>query len=168
MRLLFFAVAAAFFPAAAVHAADGSSLYDRSSARAVAREVSSTFGPGATRIRYDERMIQAARIARKRAHRETTWYCWRYVKDALLASGVISSRPQTAWAKQAGTELTRRFGFRRLTTRDPRRAPVGAVIVYGGSDAGHVEIRTADGYASDFVSHTPYPRPVLGIYVKPA
>jgi len=112
-------------------------------------------------------MIRAALIAKKRAHRETTWFCWRYVKDALMASGVVSVRPQTAWAKQAGQELSGRFGFRKLQMTDPRRAPVGAVIVYGGEDAGHVEIRTNDGYVSDFVSHTPYPRPVLGIYVKP-
>jgi len=41
------------------------------------------------------------------------------------------------------------------------------VIVYGGADAGHVELRTSNGFASDFVSRSPYPRPVLGIYVKP-
>ena len=46
--------------------------------------------------------------------------------------------------------------------------PVGAVLVYGGADAGHVEIRTANGFVSDFVSPTPYPRPFLGAYVKPA
>jgi hypothetical protein len=43
---------------------------------------------------------------------------------------------------------------------------VGAVIVYGGRDAGHVELRTPNGYVSDFVSPTPYPRPLVGIFVK--
>jgi hypothetical protein len=47
------------------------------------------------------------------------------------------------------------------------QAPVGAVLVYGGADAGHVEIRTATGFVSDFISRTPYPRPFLGAYVKP-
>jgi hypothetical protein len=40
------------------------------------------------------------------------------------------------------------------------------VIVYGGVDAGHVELRTASGFVSDFISPTPYPRPLIGIYVK--
>ncbi|MEI9896679.1 MAG: hypothetical protein WDN28_23170 [Chthoniobacter sp.] len=42
------------------------------------------------------------------------------------------------------------------------------MIVYGGQDAGHVELRTETGFVSDFVSSSAYPRPVLGIYVKPA
>ena len=47
-----------------------------------------------------------------------------------------------------------------------KHKPVGAVIVYGGADAGHVELRTASGFVSDFISPTPYPRPLIGIYVK--
>ncbi len=66
------------------------------------------------------------------------------------------------WAKQAGDELCRRYGFTKLAVRNPMKAPVGAVLVYGGPDAGHVEIRTATGFVSDFVSPTPYPRPFLG------
>jgi hypothetical protein len=64
--------------------------------------------------------------------------------------------------------LTQHYGFKRLSTRNPYDAPIGAVIVYGGADAGHVELRTATGFVSDFVSSEAYPRPVLGIYVKPA
>jgi len=41
-------------------------------------------------------------------------------------------------------------------------------LITGGRDAGHVELRTKSGFASDFASRRPYPRPVLGIYVKPA
>jgi hypothetical protein len=144
------------------------SLYDKSRARALHLNERSQFGPGASGVEYDARMIRAAEIARSRAHPKTTWYCWRYVKDALLASGVIASRPTTPWAKDAGEELCRRFGFRRLDINDPRRAPVGAVIVYGGQDAGHVELRTANGFVSDFVSSTPYPRPLVGVFVKPS
>ena len=59
-------------------------------------------------------------------------------------------------------------GFRKIWSRNPYRAPIGSVLVYGGRDAGHVEIRTAEGYASDFVSPTPYlKRPLIGIFVKP-
>ena len=71
-------------------------------------------------------------------------------------------------ARQAGAELSSKYGFRKLATRNPYAAPVGAVIVYGGNDAGHVELRAENGFVSDFSSRTPYPRPVLGIYVKPA
>ena len=81
---------------------------------------------------------------------------------------VIDSRPASPWAKEAGTELCAKYGFKKLDVRSPLQAPVGAVLVYGGADAGHVEIRTTTGFASDFVSATPYPRPFLGAYVKPS
>ncbi len=113
-------------------------------------------------------MLRAAQIARQRAEPKMTWYCWRYVKDALLAAGLVSSRPTSAWAKQAGDELCSKFGFVKLNIRDPRKAPVGAVVVYGGADAGHVELRTESGFVSDFVSATPYPRPLVGVFVKPS
>jgi hypothetical protein len=113
-------------------------------------------------------MIRAAQIALSRAHQHPTWRCWHYVKDALVDARVIDSRPVSPWAKEAGDELCRRYGFVKLPVRNPVRAPVGAVLVYGGPDAGHVEIRTATGYVSDFVSRTPYPRPFIGAYVKPS
>ena len=97
-----------------------------------------------------------------------TWHCWKYVKDALLAANVVTSRPTSAWAKNAGDELCRDYGFTKLRVTNPYKAPVGAVVVYGGPDAGHVEIRTADGFVSDFTSRTAYPRPLVGVYVKPS
>lgn len=151
---------------AAAHASD--SLYQPKEARALPVELKGRFGPKADGIRYDARMLRAAEIASRRAHTKTTWYCWRYVKDALLAAGVIDTRPSSAWAKQAGDELCAKHGFTKLSVRDPMKAPVGAVIVYGGKDAGHVEIRTATGFVSDFTSRTPYPRPLVGVYVKPS
>jgi hypothetical protein len=142
------------------------SLYDRSSARNLSVAEQHQFGAQSGPLRYDVRMIRAARIAQERAHRQTTWHCWAYVKDALLAANVVATRPKSAWARQAGDELVQRFGFKRLRQSDPRRAPVGAVVVYGGPDAGHVELRTPDGFVSDFFSPAPYPRPVIGIFVK--
>jgi len=124
------------------------------------------FGQRAETCHYDSRMVRAAEIASQRAFKKPTWRCWRYVKDALLSAGVISRRPVTPWAKQAGDELCARYGFRKLRISNPLRAPVGAVIVYGGEDAGHVELRTASGFVSDFISPTPYPRPLIGVYVK--
>jgi len=89
------------------------------------------------------------------------------VKEALLASGAVDSYPQTALARQAGDELVSRYGFKRLATRDPYQAPVGSVLVYGsGRAAGHVEIRTAHGFASDFRTPTPSKRPLIGVYAK--
>src|SRR3954453_22312426 len=134
----------------AAEAAD--SLCDPSNARTLTPGEQQTFGPGSAGRHYDSRMIEAAHIAKRRAEAQKTWYCWRYVKNALLESGVVSSRPVSAYAKQAGVELVQRYGFVKLPTLDPNRAPVGAVIVYGGNDAGHVEIRTENGFVSDFIS----------------
>jgi hypothetical protein len=144
------------------------SLFDKSKARALTEEEQKSFGPQSGGRHYDSRMISAAHIARQRAEPKMTWYCWRYVKNALLASGVVSSRPSTPWAKNAGDELCRNYGFVRLPIKDPVKAPVGAVVVYGGPDAGHVEIRTEGGFVSDFFSRTPYPRPLVGVFVKPS
>jgi hypothetical protein len=144
------------------------SLLDPQRTRSLNKEERRWFGPKSSTLNYDARMIRAAQIAQDRAQPQKTWYCWRYVKNALFAAGVVSSRPTTAWARQAGEELCRSYGFVRLNILDPRKAPVGAVIVYGGPDAGHVELRTEKGYVSDFVSPTPYPRPLLGVYVKPS
>jgi hypothetical protein len=115
----------------------------------------------------DPKLMHAATLAEERAHAHSKERCWHYVKEALLASGVINSYPTTAYAKEAGDELVRNYGFRQLSIRDPYAAPVGAVLVYGASRAaGHVEIRTKDGFVSDFRSKTPSPRPLIGVYAK--
>ena len=144
------------------------SLYRERESRTLGERLRRFFGPKSAEVRYDERMIRAAEIAMRRAEPKKTWYCWRYVKKALLAAGVVDSYPSSAWAKNAGEELCRKYGFTKLDLRDPYDAPVGAVIVYGGKDAGHVELRSDTGFVSDFVSPTPYPRPLVGIYVKPS
>jgi hypothetical protein len=117
--------------------------------------------------KIDPKLCRAATIAEERAHAHSRSQCWHYVKQALVAAGVVSSYPKTAYAKQAGQELTRNYGFGKLQMRDPYAAPVGAVLVYGASKAaGHVEIRTKDGFVSDFKSKVPSPRPLLGVYTK--
>ncbi|MGB8168147.1 MAG: hypothetical protein WCF18_11690 [Chthoniobacteraceae bacterium] len=144
------------------------SLIDRTTARALSLDEAVMFGPQAGKYRYDNRMIRAAQIAQARAHRRSGNLCWRYVKTALLSAGAVDSYPKSTFAKQAAQELPRSYGFRKIRCRDPFRAPIGSVLVYGGADAGHVEIRTANGYASDFTSPTPYlKRPLIGIFVKP-
>jgi len=115
----------------------------------------------------DRKLMQAATIAQERAHAHSRSRCWRYVKDALLASGVIDSRPKTELARDAAQELVSNYGFKRLSVDDPFSAPVGSVLVYGTRrTVGHVEIRTRDGFVSDFRSKTPSPRPLLGVYAK--
>jgi hypothetical protein len=115
----------------------------------------------------DSRLMQAATIAQERAHAHSRSRCWHYVKDALLASGVIDSRPKTELARDAATELVSNYGFKRLSVNDPFSAPVGSVLVYGTTrSVGHVELRTRDGFVSDFRSKTPSRRPLLGVYAK--
>lgn len=143
------------------------SLYDRRTAQKPSSGLVNWFGPKADGIRYDSRMLQAAQIAEARARQHSIRSCWRYVKEALLAANVVNTYPGTTYAKQAGDELINKHGFRRLSINDPFKAPVGSVLVYGGRGAGHVEIRTKDGFVSDFESPTPSKRPLLGIFVKP-
>jgi hypothetical protein len=155
--------------AGALAARGEDSLYDSRHATTPSAEIQHFLGPKSGGIRYDARMIRAAQIAMSRAYSRPTWRCWHFVKDALVESRVIDSRPTSPWAKEAGDELVRHYGFMKLQrVRNPMQAPVGAVLVYGGPDAGHVEIRTTTGFVSDFISPTPYPRPFLGAYVKPA
>ena len=115
----------------------------------------------------DPKMARAATIAEERAHAHSRSLCWHYVKDALLASGVVGSRPKTAYASDAAQELVTNYGFKKLEVSNPFAAPVGSVLVYGPRRAaGHVEIRTKDGFVSDFKSPTPSKRPLIGVYAK--
>ena len=117
--------------------------------------------------KIDPKLRRAATIAEERARAHSLSKCWHYVKEALVAAGVVKSRPQTTLAKQAGQELVNNYGFKKLPVTDPYQAPVGAVLVYGAKRAaGHVEIRTENGFASDFRSKTPSRRPLLGIFAK--
>jgi len=149
------------------HAAAKESLYDAKTAQKIDPALESILGPQASKLRYDSRMIRAAEIAAARAKKHSSMRCWHYVKDALVAADMVSTRPVTAYAKQAGAELTDNYQFKRIREIDPYKAPLGSVIVYGGKGAGHVEIRTSRGFVSDFVSERPSPRPLIGIYVKP-
>ena len=143
------------------------SLYDPSTAKPLTPAEQSIFGPQSGKFRYDSRMVHAAQIAAERAHPHSTMRCWHYVKNALLAADAVATYPKSEYAKQAGTELQGSYGYQKLRVVDPYQAPVGSVLVYGGRGAGHVEIRTASGFSSDFSSQRPSTRPLLGVYVKP-
>lgn len=117
--------------------------------------------------KIDPKLRRAATIAEERARAHSLSKCWHYVKEALVAAGVVKSRPQTALAKQAGQELVKNYGFKKLPVTDPYQAPIGAVLVYDAKRAaGHVEIRTENGFVSDFRSKTPSRRPLLGVFAK--
>ena len=111
-------------------------------------------------------LAKAATIAQERAYAHSKSKCWRYVKQALVAAGAVSSYPKTALAKQAGDELVRDYGFSKLPVNDPYAAPIGAVLVYGGKGAGHVEIRNKTGFVSDFRADKPSKRRLIGVYAK--
>jgi len=115
----------------------------------------------------DPKLRRAATIAEERARAHSLSKCWHFVKEALVAAGVVKSRPQTTLAKQAGQELVNNYGFQKLPVSNPYEAPVGSVLVYGAKRAaGHVEIRTETGFVSDFRSKTPSHRPLIGVFAK--
>ncbi len=122
---------------------------------------------GTTDRHLDPKLTRAATIAQERAHAHSRSMCWHYVKEALLASGVIDSRPKSEFARDAAQDLVSNYGFKKLSVRDPFAAPIGSVLVYGTNrSVGHVEIRTKDGFVSDFRSPTPSHRPLIGVYAK--
>jgi hypothetical protein len=166
--LLTIALFAAVFTACAAAAEPSESRYEPSQARKLTPEEAKIFGPQADKYRYDARMIRAAEIAAQRARKHSTNYCWRYVKTALLEAGAVNSYPDTPYAKHAATELPHDYGFKKIAVRNPYAAPLGSVLVYGGRDAGHVEIRTSKGFVSDYFSPTPRAgRPFIGAFVLP-
>ena len=163
--LLIFTTLVLLAPGAQAIAND--SLYNSQTAQKLDVGKLALFGPQASKFKYDKRMVHAAEIAAVRARAHSTSRCWHYVKDALLAAKIVETRPTSSYAKQAAAELTTSYGFRQIKEKNPYKAPVGSVIVYGGKGAGHVEFRTQRGFVSDFVSLKPSPRPLIGIYVKP-
>lgn len=116
--------------------------------------------------RLDPRLRRAATIAQERANARSRSRCWRYVKEALVASGVINSYPKTNYASQAGDELVRSYGFKRLPVRDQFAAPIGAVLVFGHGAAGHVVIRTKTGFVSDYWTKNRCKYPLVAVYGK--
>lgn len=118
------------------------------------------------KIILDSRMREAARLAERSARSRPLNRCWRFVKRALQKAKVVDCYPKTALAKQAAVELPQNHGFKKIDVKNPHDAPVGAVLVYGGRGAGHVEFRTETGFVSDHASRKPSRRPLIGVFVK--
>jgi len=116
--------------------------------------------------RLDPRLRRAATIAQDRASARSKARCWRAVKEALVDSGVINSYPKTNYASEAGEELVRSYGFKRLPVRDQFAAPIGSVLVFGHGTEGHVVIRTKSGFASDYWTKNRCKYPLVAVYGK--
>jgi hypothetical protein len=93
---------------------------------------------------------------------KSTGYCYRYVKWALMDGGLAmdsNGRPYKipgANPKTAGPALKSQ-GFTNLletpyanNIRSAYDAPVGAILIYSGGTYGHAEIRTEEGFISDY------------------
>ena len=116
--------------------------------------------------RINPKLMRAATIAEERSNARSKGRCWHYVKEALLQSGAVNSYPKTAFAAEAGNELVHSYGFTKLAIHDPYKAPVGSVLVYGNVPHGHVEIRTKDGFVSDYHSKNACYYPLVAVYAK--
>src|SRR5947199_6860639 len=93
--------------------------------------------------KIDPKMRRAATIAEERARAHSLSKCWHFVKEALVAAGAVKSRPQTTLAKQAGQELVKNYGFKKLPVSNPYEATIGSVLVYDAkSDPGQGALRT--------------------------
>jgi hypothetical protein len=126
----------------------------------------------------------------KRSLRKTsTGFCFRYVKKALIDAGLVNDRsgkpyylpgasPQLAgptFKKQGFTNLLETPYARQI--KSAYDAPVGAILIYGGGKWGHAEIRTADGFISDYfnprartgdkaLGKSGKNRKLIGVYIK--
>lgn len=151
-----------------------------------------TAAPATTgELRPDATSVAAARDARDHVLPASSGYCYKYVKQALLRTGAVDHYLNGAAAKDAGPELERAgfvnvLGRSGSQIRSPYDAPEGAVLVYGAAPGatdrnaryGHIEIRTRDGFASDYFSPRARTggaengldgrgRVLIGVYIKP-
>lgn len=118
--------------------------------------------------------------------------CYKYVKIALQASGMVNCYLAGEHAKDAGPELAKQGYINLLNNENhgiegPMDAPLGAVIVYEPTDDsrdGHIEVRIINdkgdpAVASDFLSERPRTqvpggpktlsgrgRKVVGVWIK--
>ena len=76
----------------------------------------------------DPKLRRAATIAEERARAHSLRKCWCFVKEALVAAGVVKSRPQTPLAKQAGQELVNNYGFKKTADLKSVRSACGICV----------------------------------------
>lgn len=116
-----------------------------------------------------EKIADGPACAGRAQGRPSQLQCASWVRLALERAGIKPKGGGMGHAKDMGPGLTK-LGFTKCNMKS-RQAPPGAVIVYGGGAYGHVEIRTKNGYISDYWSATPRDvasggtRPLKGVYV---
>src|SRR5437660_6900442 len=67
-----------------------------------------------TDSQIDPKLRRAATIAEERAHAHSLSKCWHFVEEALVAAGVVKSRPQTTVEKHAGQVLVNDYVMKKL------------------------------------------------------
>ncbi len=102
--------------------------------------------------------------------------CYLYVKEALHEAGLVRDHGERH-ARDAGPHL-KKAGYRNILQKIPSHskerfnAPKGAVLVYGGGDSGHIEVKVSNSeFLSDYNSATDplfagEARYLIGVYVK--
>jgi len=121
------------------------------------------------------RDLAAIRYAMAHKYRKSKKVCYRKVKDALLAAGLVTKDLVGGSAKTAGAQLLQHH-YKKIAITNPYLAPVGAVLVYTGGKHGHIEIRTPSGFVSDYYSPNARTgasqvgigrgRQLIGVYIK--
>ncbi len=138
-----------------------------------------------------EASMNAAQLAKDRVLPKSRGQCLRFCKIALLNAGAVDSYLNAAAAKDAGKELVQQGFINILENKNsninsPYDALPGSILIYDATpdatDAnriyGHIEIRTNDGFASDYFSKNARTglssnglngrgRKLIGVYVKP-
>lgn len=123
-------------------------------------------------------------VTGKKASTKSLGRCSMYTLITMRASGCFD-RTVRGDAKDQGPTFLEQ-GFTNLL-KQPNAAstyktlydfPPGTVLIYGGGDAGHIEMRTKFGFVSDYFSNTPRTgssgsksgrkRYLIGAYVKPS
>jgi hypothetical protein len=109
-------------------------------------------------------------------------YCYRAVKEALRASGLVPIVFGGSTLARLGVSDLAGFGFRNLLDDpnfkniikdNPKMAPKGAILVYETtkgaslSEAGHIEIKTENSGVHGYISVSETNRPTYG-YAIPA
>ncbi|HEX8373203.1 MAG TPA: hypothetical protein VF585_10515 [Chthoniobacterales bacterium] len=123
----------------------------------------------AERQNVSREMVHASLLARQGSLPQSTGYCWRFVKKALVKAGAVKSYPKTNLACEAGKELVEVYGFKKLRVSSPWKAPVGSVLVYAANSryrAGHVEIRGSNDFISDYRGRRPAAFRFIGAYAR--
>lgn len=116
-------------------------------------------------------------IRRVKGRRNPITLCYRAVKDAMRASGMVPSIFQGGAEARTGVTELKSVGFanllenpdvRHLLENNPRMAPKGSILVYDtapgarASRAGHIEIKTENSGTDGYISISETNRPTYG------